>query len=565
MKVEGGDVQSLPTRPPTLNSESFRDRRSQLARSFVALFVAFVISRQVARAEQPLADSTVVVYNKAAADSTELARFYAKQRGIASDHIVGLNCSTDEEITREEYDTNIAGPLRETFQAHNWWKLRETAEQQNVVDATTIRFVALIKGVPLKIKPVATPYDGDKRGGGPVSDHNEASVDSELTILGLFSRQISGLLRNPYFQSFKPIGEFENPVVLLVCRLDAPDAATVRRMIIDSIAAEKKGLRGRAYVDGAHETAAGYVAGDQWLSEIPLQLHKVGVPVVYDNAPALFPNGYPMTDCALYYGWRTEKAAGPFAQSDFHFVPGAVAVHIHSFSAITLRDASANWVAPLLSRGAAATLGNVYEPYLEFTSHLNVLNDRLLHGFTFAESAYSSIDVLSWMSVMVGDPLYRPFASWLQLDPGSDSAKTDSWKIYHDFAVKNYSNAAAQYRALARQSALRTRDCPMLEDLGLMEANDGNFASAATYFGQARSCYSNRDDILRVVLEEADTWNKLKKPKRGIELLRSSLRIASDAPAAPLLRNLEQQLRGTASATTPAPTGKPTPRVRVRF
>ena len=68
MKVEGGEVQSLPTRPPTLNSESFRERRSQLARSFVALFVAFVISRQAARAEQPLADSTVVVYNKAAAD-----------------------------------------------------------------------------------------------------------------------------------------------------------------------------------------------------------------------------------------------------------------------------------------------------------------------------------------------------------------------------------------------------------------------------------------------------------------------------------------------------------------
>src|SRR2546430_16761662 len=115
------------------------------------------------RAEQPLAGATVVVYNKSALDSAELARFYAKQRGIAADHIVGLNCSTDEEITREEYDTNIAGPLRETFQAHNWWKLRETAEQQNVVDATTIRFVALIKGVPLKIKPVATPYDGDKR------------------------------------------------------------------------------------------------------------------------------------------------------------------------------------------------------------------------------------------------------------------------------------------------------------------------------------------------------------------------------------------------------------------
>src|SRR5438270_14060312 len=100
----------------------------------------------VARAEEPLAASTIVVYNKAAADSAELARFYAKQRGIASDHIVGLNCSTDEEITRQEYDANIAAPLREAFQARKWWSVRENAEHQKVIGATSIRFVAVIKG-----------------------------------------------------------------------------------------------------------------------------------------------------------------------------------------------------------------------------------------------------------------------------------------------------------------------------------------------------------------------------------------------------------------------------------
>jgi uncharacterized protein (TIGR03790 family) len=494
-------------------------------------------------AEQSLASSTIIIYNKAALDSADLARFYAKQRGIAADHIVGVNCSTDEEISREEYDSNIAEPLRETFKSRNWWTLRETPEQQTVVMTTSIRFVAVIKGVPLKIKPVGGAYEGDHPAGGPVSSRNEASVDSELAVLGLFSRQISGPLRNLYFQSFKTIGEMDNPVLLLVCRLDAPDAETVRRMIV--------------------ETAAGYALGDQWLGEISVQLHKVGVPVVYDNTPALFPDGYPMTDCALYYGWRTEKVTGPFAQPEFRFSRGAVAVHIHSFSAMTLRDPNVFWVAPLLARGAAATLGNVYEPYLQFTAHLNIFNDRLLHGFTFAESAYSSIDVLSWTSVMVGDPLYRPYASWLQLEAAADSGKSDSWKMYHNFAIQNFSSSTAQYRSLARQAASRARNCPMIEDLGLMEAVDGNFASATNYFGQARTCYSNRDDILRVVFEEADAWNKLKKPKRGIDLLRSALRIAGDAPAAPLLRKMEQELRGVAA--TPSPSGKPTPRVRVRF
>ena len=183
----------------------------------------------------------------------------------------------------------------------------------------------------------------------------------------------------------------------------------------------------------------------------------------------------------------------------------------------------------------------------------------LLHGFTFAESAYSSIGVLSWMSVMVGDPLYRPYATWLQIDAGSDSSKTDSWKMYHDFAVQNFSNSAAGYRSLAKQAALRARNCPMLEDLGMMEAGDGNFVNAVNYLGQAHTCYSARDDILRVILEEADAWNKLKKPKQGLELLRTALGVSGNAPAAPLLRSKEQELRGAlATPTTPS-------KVRVGF
>src|SRR5256885_6901704 len=169
------------------------------------------------------------------------------------------------------------------------------------------------------------------------------------------------------------------------------------------------------------------------------------------------------------------------------------------------------------------------------------------------------------MSVMVGDPLYRPYASWLQLEATADSPRTDSWKMYHDFAIQNFSNAAVQYRSLARQAALRARNCPMLEDLGLMEAVDGNYTSATNYLSQAHVCYSTRDDILRVILEEADAWNKIKKPKRGLELLRTALRVSGNAPAAPLLRKMDEELRGVGATPSPGATAKPTPRVRVRF
>lgn len=105
---------------------------------------------------------------------------------------------------------------------------------------------------------------------------------------------------------------------------------------------------------------------------------------------------------------------------------------------------------------------------------------------------------------MVGDPLYRPYASWLQID-NPDSGKGNVWKMSYDFAVHNFAKGSAQYRALGRQVATSAHNCPMLEDLGLMEANAGNFASAINYFGQTRLSYAAvRDDILRVILEEAD-------------------------------------------------------------
>ena len=519
--------------------------------SFLVLMFLFVIAIDDAQADEALAASTIVVYNKGVPESVALGKFYAQQRGIAREHLVGLDCSSNEVITRSDYDDTIADPLRKIFEKRGWWTTHELDGKTSVVESS-IRFVAVIKGVPLKIQSMAN-YPGDTPGPGPVGDRNEASVDSELAVLGAYSHQISGFIGNAYFQSFRAITDFENPVLLLVCRLDAPSAATVRQMIVDAIKTEKKGLWGRAYVDGAHNLIPGFSIADRWLSQIVGQCRKLGIPVVYDNTPEIFPDGFPVTDCALYYGWYTANLAGPFARPEFQFVPGAIAVHIHSYSADTLRDPKLDWVGPLVTKGAAASVGNVYEPYLQFTAQLDILNDRLLHGFTFAESAYMSMRVLSWMSVMVGDPLYRPYASWLQIDSQRDSAKND-WKMYHDFAVKNSTRPADEFRSAARQAAMRAGNGPMMEDLGLLEAGEGHLAAATNNFGLARSYYTRRDDIVRVVLEEADAWMKLKKPKRALALVSMTLRIAPDAPAAPLLRNIEREASGRPPIS---PTPKP--------
>ncbi len=512
-------------------------------RRLLFFVIALSLGRAAGAASAPadLAPATVVIYNRAAPDSAGLARFYAQARHIPDDHVVGLECSNEEEISRKEYDETIAEPLRKIFLKRQWWTLRTDADNHPVVSANRINFVALIRGMPLKIRATVA-YTGDRIENNQIGGQNQAAVDSELAVLGLSSRQISGAANNPYFQSFRPIGELGASPILLVCRLDAPTAEIVRRMITDAVEIEKYGLWGRAYVDGADHTSGGLADGDEWLQAVTKDLRQAGIPVTYDTSPALFPSGFPMNDCALYYGWYAGGVSGPFQDPGFAFGRGAVAVHIHSFSASTLRSADAGWVAPLLAKGAAASLGNVYEPYLQLTAHLGIFNDRLLHGFTLAESAYMSMRVLSWMDVVVGDPLYRPFSSWLQLDAKRDSNKKSDWRMYHEFAVKNSSRTAADYLVLARAAASRADNGPMIEDLGMIEKENGNYASAVGYFRQARSLYTMSDDNLRALLEQADALLRSGDKEGALALIRGAARLLPDGPAAALLRKIDEQI-----------------------
>jgi len=524
-----------------------------MRRSLVALLlVSLGGGGGAAETSSDLARATIVIYNRAAPESASLARFYAQARQIPNDHLIGLECSAEEEISRQEYDEAIAEPLRKIFAERKWWTLRTDADNPPSLRSNSIHFIALMRGMPLKIRATAQ-YQGDQTESSPIGSQNNAAVDSELAVLGLFSRKISGAANNSYFQNFRPIAELEGTPMMLVCRLDAPTAAIVRRMISDAIDAEKDGLWGRAYVDGANNTSGGLTDGDQWLKAVVKKLRQVGIPTVYDTESALLPAGFPMNDCALYYGWYAGGVTGPFTDPGFAFARGAVAAHIHSFSANTLRSPDANWVAPLLSKGAAASLGNVYEPYLQLTAHLDIFNDRLLHGFTFAESAYMSQRVLSWMNVAVGDPLYRPYASWLQLDAKRESRPKSDWRVSRDFAVENGGRDPADYLAAARKAASRAANGPMIENLGLMEKENGNFTSAVSYLQQARSLYTKPEDILRVVLEQTDALLKADDKKEALALVRSVARLVPDAPATALLRKIEQQL------DPPPPTPKPSP------
>lgn len=500
-----------------------------------------------ARTPNPYAKATLVLFNSRDPVSGELANYYAEKRGIPQEQILGLETSIEEEMSRADYDATIAEPLKALFFRHGWWSAQISSSGTTKIVRNQIRFVAIIRGIPLKIAP-CQGYEGDHSQGGPpqLAGRNEACVDSEIAALGLLTRSISGGQPNPYYRSFTPALEAPTPEVMLVSRLDAPLSSQVRQMIDDSLRAEANGLRGFAYIDERSIRDPGFAIGDSWLEGAAKSARKAGMPVVVDRAPELFPAAYPMREVALYYGWYEKDVSGPFARPDFRFSPGAVACHIHSFSAETVRDPLQRWAAPLLMRGAAAVLGNVYEPFLVCTPELDVFQEHLRNGFTLAESAYSATRFISWMNTVIGDPLYRPFALWQDLGTPPESAA--AWETYRKGAIlwlqARGKGEAALLSIGGENSGLA------MEGLGLLQASAGSFPAALRSFSKAQAGYSSMGDKVRVAIHAAQIMRDKASRQETAKFLQQQIRAYPTAEATAVLRSMQVQL------TTPTPSAR---------
>jgi uncharacterized protein (TIGR03790 family) len=508
--------------------------------SILALAVFAVTGRAPA---SPESDATVVIYNAADPSSTALAQYYASRRAIPNDRLLGIKPPATEEISRAEYRSTIAAPVATAFASRGWWTMTG-----NRVTQSKIRFVALIKGVPLKIRsggPDVTPRTDQPP---EIAKRDEASVDSELAVLGLGALPPAGVLSNPYYRRFTPILNAPiDPALLFVCRLDAPSDQAVRNMIDSALAAEQDGLWGWAYVDSRGITTGGYAEGDKWLSNAATQMREKGIPVLWDKAPETLPAGYPVTDAAIYYGWYTDSINGPFADPAFRFRPGAIAVHIHSFSAATLRSPVSGWSGPLLEHGAAATLGNVYEPYLTLTANLDVLQDRLMSGFTFAESAYCALRGLSWMNVTLGDPLYRPYAVWRSLSSGGKS----SWQRYRSIVLAadgDVVKAAPGLGAAARE----TGNSMFLEALGAAQADAGDLSGALTSIDKALAMDNKPQVRFRLILEKIGILQATKRLSEIRSLIAAEKPRAPGPAQAALLDEITRRLFPPPPTPTPA-------------
>jgi uncharacterized protein (TIGR03790 family) len=202
--------------------------------------------------------------------------------------------------------------------------------------------------------------------------------------------------------------------VLMVSRLDGPTPSTVRRLIDDALFAEKRGLHGRAYFDARwlkpdKQQLSGYAFYDAALHTAAEGMSKSGrmEEVRLDSRDGLFQPG-DCPDAAIYCGWYS---LGRYVNA-FNWVRGAIGYHIASSECTTLKQPDSQvWCKRMLEEGIPATIGPVHEPYVQAFPLPDLFFLTLSEGYLgLAESYLISLPYLSWQMVLIGDPLYKPFA-----------------------------------------------------------------------------------------------------------------------------------------------------------
>lgn len=359
-----------------------------LLRFAVPLFTAFGLLAQTA-------DQVLVVVNRKSAVSLEIGNYYIKKRGIPRANVCSLDTDPVEMIDRNVYTDQIEAPIGKYLKAHG---LKEK-----------ILYIVLTSGVPLRIP-----------GPGDALRSEAASVDSELTLL--YQRMtgavlpLAGPLPNPFFRQRDT--PFRHPLfpMYLVTRLDGYNIADVKGLIDRALLARNTGK----WVIDLKERDTN--EGDQWLRNAALLLPKDRV--VLEETEKVLSN---VRDVIGYASWGSNDKQRLHRFPHFGWLPGAIATEFVSTNARTFRqppdtwelrgswgDPKTSWLgspqsmsADYIREGASAVSGQVDEPFLRFCPRPDFVLPAYSSGRNLAESFYLGIEGLSWMNVVIGDPLMR--------------------------------------------------------------------------------------------------------------------------------------------------------------
>jgi uncharacterized protein (TIGR03790 family) len=336
-------------------------------------------------------EQVVVIVNESSADSRAIAEYYVRARGIPARQVCRIRTTAEEEIGRAEYDREIAAPVRQF--------LKQRGLNEQILCLVTTR------GVPLKV-----------RGGGGGRKTTAASVDSELTTLYLDrAGELAGPLPNPYYQSRKPFTRKDFPMYL-VTRLTGYTVADAKALVDRSLLARNAG------VVALDQRGSLMDSGDIWLGATARVLPKERVRL--EGTKAVLTG---LKNVIGYASWGSNDGNRKERDPGLGWLPGGLATQYVSTDGRTFREPPPGWrlttwadrghhwagspqslTGDFIRQGATGASGHVYEPYLVHAPRPQILfRAYLLEGRTLAESFWASIPALSWMNIVVGDPLCR--------------------------------------------------------------------------------------------------------------------------------------------------------------
>ncbi|MEP0814993.1 MAG: TIGR03790 family protein [bacterium] len=357
-------------------------------------------------------EDVLVVYSTVFPGSQELAEYYADittGRGIDPGNLYGVAWDDPDEsnleiVRRGYYDSTI----RPEIEAH----LTDTGLKDE------IKFIVLCKGVPLKIK---------RASGSSYNDYDEASVDAELCCIFDADYNIAGRNINPFRAELVPTAAFlpfaytyeDLTLAYLVSRLDAYTIDEAK-LIVDRSKAAPGNTDGWIVLDDQSDknydmmhspTADGRPSATTVLNNFGANLFE-------DDTPA-FVNRTFIDDDTISQNLIGLCSHGVHAANDpgvewiltgvdFAYRPGAMFITYESFNGWSFTEGGRNGqslIADFIRMGGTCGIGNVWEPLSDAVGDESVAFVRYLQGDTSVEALYRSMRYVSWVEVVVGDPL----------------------------------------------------------------------------------------------------------------------------------------------------------------
>jgi uncharacterized protein (TIGR03790 family) len=355
-------------------------------------FLALALFVLTLQAQTP--DQVLIVVNKQSRDSREIGQYYLKKRGVPLANLCMIDTSPVEKVERSVYDEEIETPVGKFLKSHNL--------------VEKVLFIVTTSGVPLIVA-----------GTGEQTASTTASVDSELTELYKHLHGVKTLLPgsvpNPLFrQRDTPFRHPQIPIYL-VTRLAAYDMSDMKGLVDRALMARNTG---KFVIDTRADEAT---PGNQWLRAAALLLPKDRV--ILDDSAAVLLN---QKDVIGYASWGSNDSDHTQRFLHFQWLPGAIMTEFVSTNARTFKRPPEKWQlgtwkdqaswfagapqtmsADYIREGATGASGHVDEPFLGGCPRPEYVLPAYYSGRTLAESYYLGIPGLSWMNIVIGDPLTR--------------------------------------------------------------------------------------------------------------------------------------------------------------